>query len=54
MTGLVDKKVGFLIHKARQLILYDEDPPRLTYYDPTTNAKKVLSCDIFLGRDRIE
>jgi 3-phosphoinositide dependent protein kinase-1 len=34
ISGLVDKKVGFLIYKARQLILNDSEPPKLTYYDP--------------------
>jgi 3-phosphoinositide dependent protein kinase-1 len=41
MSGLVDKKVGFLIYKARTLVLNDSDRPKLTYFDPSTNAKKV-------------
>ena len=41
MSGLVDKKVGFLIYKSRLMVLNDGDLPNLTYFDPNTNVKKV-------------
>lgn len=40
MTGRALKRVAWLIYKPRYLMLF-EDPPRLTYYEPDTNLKKV-------------
>jgi hypothetical protein len=40
LTGRVLKKVAWMIYKPRQLILFDE-PPKLIYFDPNTNIKKV-------------
>ena len=39
LSGLVDKKCGWLFFKPRQLILNSK--PRLMYYDPETNQLRV-------------
>ena len=40
LSGLVNKKCGWLFYKPRQLIL--TDVPKLVYYDPANNALKVF------------
>ncbi len=40
ITGRVNKKVGWMIYKPRQMILFD-NPPILVYYDPENGIKKV-------------
>ena len=40
LSGLVNKKCGWLFYKPRQLIL--TDTPKLIYYDPTNNSIKVV------------
>jgi hypothetical protein len=39
LSGLVDKKCGWIFYKPRQLILNSK--PRLMYYDPNTNQLRV-------------
>lgn len=45
LSGLVDKKCGWVFYKHRQLILNSK--PRLMYYDPETNQLRVKSISIF-------
>lgn len=39
-TGKVLKKVAWMIYKSRYMVLID-DPPKLMYFDGSTNEKKV-------------
>jgi serine/threonine protein kinase len=39
LSGLVEKKCGWIFYKPRQLILNSK--PRLMYYDPNTNQLRV-------------
>ncbi|CAD8113908.1 unnamed protein product [Paramecium primaurelia] len=40
LTGLVNKKTGWMIYKLRNMILYDYEIPKLEYFDPNTGMKK--------------
>ncbi|CAD8127403.1 unnamed protein product [Paramecium sonneborni] len=40
ITGLVNKKTGWMIYKLRNMILYDFEIPKLEYFDPNTGLKK--------------
>lgn len=34
-------KLGWMIYKLRNMILYDYEIPKLEYFDPNTGLKKV-------------
>lgn len=36
-------KLGWMIYKLRNMILYDYEIPKLEYFDPNTGLKKVNS-----------
>lgn len=40
-------KLGWMIYKLRNMILYDYEIPKLEYFDPNTGLKKV-NFNIFI------
>lgn len=53
MSGLIDKKVGILLYKARLMVVNDAETPYITYFDPKTNVKKVFVFSYLIGRNLI-